>query len=65
MIEHGEAIAEQFAAPMPLFLDAHRTWAPLEEELGEPLEVHLSCGLMGAGNAIRGITVNGIRRGVE
>jgi sarcosine oxidase subunit beta len=46
MIEHGEAIAEQFAAPMPLFLDAHRTWATLEEELGEPLEVHLSGGLM-------------------
>jgi glycine/D-amino acid oxidase-like deaminating enzyme len=46
MIEHGEAIAEQFAAPMPLFLDAQRTWSTLEEELGEPVEVHLTGGLM-------------------
>ena len=46
MIEHGEAIARQFAAPMPLFLDAMDTWATLENELGEPLEMHLTGGLM-------------------
>jgi sarcosine oxidase, subunit beta len=51
MIEHGDAIAEQFAVPMPLFLDAHTTWAALEEELGEPLEVHLTGGLMVAETA--------------
>ena len=46
MIEHGDAVAEQFAAPMPLFLDARRTWAALEDELDERLEVHLTGGLM-------------------
>ena len=51
MIEHGDAIAEHFAVPMPLFLDAHRTWAALEHELGEPLEVHLTGGLMVAETA--------------
>jgi glycine/D-amino acid oxidase-like deaminating enzyme len=46
MIEHGDAIAEQFVLPMPLFLDAHDTWAAFENELGEPLDVHLAGGLM-------------------
>jgi glycine/D-amino acid oxidase-like deaminating enzyme len=46
MIEHSAAIAEQFAAPMPLFLDAQSSWATLEAELGEQLEVHLTGGLM-------------------
>jgi glycine/D-amino acid oxidase-like deaminating enzyme len=46
MIELGEAIAEQFALPMPLFLEAQRTWARLEEELGQSVEVHLAGGLM-------------------
>ena len=46
MVELGDAIAEQFAVPMPLFLDAQRTWAGLEDELGEPAEVHLGGGLM-------------------
>jgi glycine/D-amino acid oxidase-like deaminating enzyme len=46
MIELGDAIAEQFAVPMPLFLEAQRTWATLEAELGETAEVHLGGGLM-------------------
>ena len=46
MIELGDAIAEQFAVPMPLFLEAQRTWAALEGELGESVEVHLGGGLM-------------------
>jgi glycine/D-amino acid oxidase-like deaminating enzyme len=46
MVELGDAIAERFAVPMPLFLEAQRTWAALEQELGEPIEVHLAGGLM-------------------
>jgi sarcosine oxidase, subunit beta len=46
MVELGDAVAEQFAVPMPLFLDAQRTWAGLEQELGAPVEVHLGGGLM-------------------
>lgn len=46
MVELGDAIAEQFAGPMPLFLEAQRTWAGLERELDEPVEVHLGGGLM-------------------
>lgn len=46
MVEHGDTIAEQFAQPMPLFLEAHRDWTGLEAELGESLEVHLAGGLM-------------------
>jgi sarcosine oxidase, subunit beta len=46
MVELGDAIAEQFALPMPLFLEAQRTWATLEQELGEAVEVHLGGGLM-------------------
>jgi sarcosine oxidase, subunit beta len=46
MVELGDAIAEQFAVPMPLFLEAQRTWAALEQELGDAIEVHLAGGLM-------------------
>lgn len=46
MVELGDAIAEQFAVPMPLFLEAQRTWATLEDELGESVGVHLGGGLM-------------------
>jgi sarcosine oxidase, subunit beta len=46
MVELGDAIAEQFAVPMPLFLEAQRTWAALEQELGDAVEVHLAGGLM-------------------
>jgi sarcosine oxidase subunit beta len=46
MIVKGETVAEQFASAMPLFLDAQRTWATLEAELGTGLGVHIGGGLM-------------------
>jgi len=51
MIVEGEAIAEQFALSLPLCLEAQQRWATLEEELGEPVGLHLAGGLMVAETA--------------
>ncbi len=51
MIARGETVASQFALAMPLFLDAQRTWAGLEAELGTPVGAHLAGGLMVAETA--------------
>jgi len=37
MVEHGEALAEQFALSLPLVLEAQRVWGRLEGELGTAL----------------------------
>ncbi len=39
MVEHGDALAEQFALSMPLVHDALATWSKLEAELDENLEI--------------------------
>ena len=39
MIEHGDALATQFALSMPLVLDAVARWSDLQAELGEDLEI--------------------------
>ena len=39
MIEHGDALAEQFALSIPLVQDAVARWSNLEVELGEDLEI--------------------------
>ena len=39
MVEHGDALAKQFALSIPLVLDAVARWSDLEAELGEDLEI--------------------------
>ncbi len=46
MVEHGEALAEQFALSLPLVLEAQRVWGRLEDELGTALEVMQHGGMM-------------------
>jgi sarcosine oxidase, subunit beta len=46
MIEPGDQVAEQFALTIPLCLDAARSWASLDEELGGEVGAHLGGGLM-------------------
>lgn len=46
LIEHGDALAEQFAQVIPLNLLAIEEWAGLERELNADLEVVLHGGLM-------------------
>ena len=46
MVEHGEALAEQFALSLPLVLEAQRVWGRLEDELGTALEVMQHGGIM-------------------
>src|SRR4029077_170923 len=46
MVEHGEALAEQFALSLPLVLEAQRVWGRLEGELGTALEVMQHGGIM-------------------
>lgn len=46
MVDHGDALAEQFAQTIPLLLDAQERWRGLEEELGQDLEVVQQGGLM-------------------
>jgi sarcosine oxidase subunit beta len=46
MVEHGDALADQFALSIPLALEADRRWSELEAELGEQLEIVQHGGLM-------------------
>ncbi|MCB2114492.1 MAG: FAD-binding oxidoreductase [Parvularculaceae bacterium] len=46
LIEHGDALAAQFAQVLPLNAYASRLWAGLEEDLGASLGVRMDGGLM-------------------
>lgn len=46
MVEHGPAVAAQFARHLPLVLEAQTAWATLGEKLGEDVEVVQEGGLM-------------------
>jgi sarcosine oxidase subunit beta len=46
MVEHGDALAEQFARHLPLVLEAQRTWTRMNEELGADVEVAQEGGVM-------------------
>lgn len=46
MVEHGAALADQFAQSIPLGLRAQRGWGELEAELGADIEVAQPGGLM-------------------
>ena len=46
MVEHGDALAKQFALSIPLVLDAVARWSDLEAELGEDLEIVQEGGLI-------------------
>jgi glycine/D-amino acid oxidase-like deaminating enzyme len=46
MVEHGDAIAAQFARHLPLVLAAQAAWARLGDELGEDVEVVQAGGIM-------------------
>ncbi len=48
LIEHGDALADQFAQVIPLNKLAAEIWAGLEEDLGADLEVVMKGGLMTA-----------------
>ncbi|PHZ84617.1 NAD(P)/FAD-dependent oxidoreductase [Paremcibacter congregatus] len=48
LIEHGDALAEQFSRIIPLNRLAAELWADLETELEAPLEVVMKGGLMAA-----------------
>ncbi|WP_417450305.1 NAD(P)/FAD-dependent oxidoreductase [Kordiimonas sp.] len=48
LIEHGDAMAEQFAQIIPLNKLAAELWARLETDLGEGLEVVMKGGIMAA-----------------
>ncbi|MGW9136386.1 NAD(P)/FAD-dependent oxidoreductase [Streptomyces sp. NPDC055681] len=51
MVEAGEEAARVAAEAMPLHLDAAAMWARMEDEIGEPLGVRQTGGLMVAENA--------------
>jgi glycine/D-amino acid oxidase-like deaminating enzyme len=46
MVEHGDALADQFALSLPLVLEAQRAWRALEGELDVDLEVVQHGGVM-------------------
>jgi glycine/D-amino acid oxidase-like deaminating enzyme len=46
MVEHGDALADQFALSLPLVLEAQRAWRALEDELDVDLEVVQHGGVM-------------------
>lgn len=48
LIEHGDALAEQFSRIIPLNRLATEIWAGLEDDLGEPMDVVMKGGLMAA-----------------
>ncbi|MFC7051043.1 NAD(P)/FAD-dependent oxidoreductase [Emcibacter nanhaiensis] len=48
LIEHGDAMAEQFAQIIPLSKLAADLWGNLEQDLGEDLEVVMKGGIMAA-----------------
>jgi len=46
MVEHGTALANQFARAFPLHLDAARAWGGVERELDTDLQLHQDGGFM-------------------